>query len=511
MPKLIVQLAVMDVIKKAPVVLGMIKLFIMKKILVLFVGIILSISLSSCRKKNEPVVEEASPLQKNEKIELQVWNLYDDISVFKGQIQEYQSKNPHVKIKYRSFNNIKEYEKVLINSMAEGEGPDIFAIKNTWVNKHQKKMTPFPIGKTSYPLNADIFQETYFYVASQDLVRNDEIYAIPLFIDSLALYYNKQIFRDNVPRTDKPAETWDEIQKQVSQITKENNSIQRFVVSGGALGRADNILSGIDIFSALLLQNNLQMFSETTGKAIFSRQQGVVEDTRKAYFPFTEGLKFYTSFGKSNFKNYSWNTTMTSFSQELQEIHPFLQNKVAMIFGYSDLYEKLIDIRKEMKTTGKPTIKASDIGIIAFPQVIAFSETGKRDALARYFPLSVSRSSDHSDYAWDFIQFLSSKESLTDYYEKTKKPSSRKDMVDDQMTEPIYGVFARQASYAKSLLGEKNITPEFFDAIFYSAIQDSLTQKKELSAISKKAEKRVNCRLEKQENIGTVDVNCLEI
>lgn len=469
------------------------------------------LSFASCRSKDDIVAEENTGPKTSEKVELKFWNLYDDSEVFKGQIQEYESQNPNVKIVYRKFSNLEEYEQLLVNEIAEGEGPDIFAIKNSWVNKHQKKMTPFPVGKTSLPLNPQIFQENYFHIASEDLIRENEIYAIPLFIDSLGLYYNKQIFRDNIPNTDKPGETWEEIQKQVTQITKENNSIERFALSGAALGRADNIFRGVDIFSALLLEYGTKMLSETDGKAVFGEQQGVIEGTGDAYFPFTESLKLYSSFGKSNFKNYSWNNTITSFSKEAKELNPFLREKVAMIFGYSYLYDDLVTMRRQMKTVGETVIDEDDIGIIEFPQILSFAETGKRDALALYFPLSVSRNSANSDYAWDFIQFLSSKESLADYHEKTKKPSSRKDMVDEQMTEPLYGVFARQASYAKSLLGDGDIDPEFFNTIFYKAIQESLTHKKELSQISKKAEERVNCQIEKEQKLGEVDIDCLEI
>jgi len=50
----------------------------------------------------------------------------------------------------------------------------------------------------------------------------------------------------------------------------------------------------------------------------------------------------------------------------------------------------------------------------------------------------VSRNSKNPSLAWDFLIHLSSKQSLIDYNEKTNKPSSRIDLLDDQKLDPIY-------------------------------------------------------------------------
>lgn len=466
----------------------------------------LTLSLSGCLQK--PQTQEVS---KVEKVELKFWNLYDDSSVFKGQIQAYESKHPNVKIVYRKFSNIQEYEQLLINEIAQGEGPDIFAIQNTWVDKHAKKISQFPIGKTTIPMNAQMFDDTFFHVATTDLVRSNNIYAIPLFIDTLALYYNKQIFRDNIPNTDKPGETWEEIKTQTSQITKENNSIERFAVSGMAMGRSDNISRAVDIFSALLPEFGVKLFNDVRDRAVFAAQQGVIEAVSKPFFPFTEALSLFSSFGNPSFKNYSWNKDITSLASESKELNPFLRGKVAMIFGYSYLYQDLLNMRKQLKTVGESVVDEDDIGVIEFPQLLSFTESGKRKSLASYFPLTVSRNSKNPGYSWDFIQYLSSKESMMDYHEKTHKPSSRKDLVDDQMVEPIYGVFARQASYAESPLAASPVDAEFLGKVFEKAIDEASQNKKTLEDITIEAQSAVNCQIEKKAKMGEVDVDCLNL
>ncbi len=478
----------------------------MRKFLSIFFVFIFLLSFSSCRTK-----EETKLSNKSQKNEITMWNLFDDSDVFKGQIQAYQSKHPNVQITYRKFTNIDEYEELLVNEIAEGEGPDIFAMSNTWVDKHLKKISPFPVGKTSIPMNQQIFEDTFFHIASKDLIKNGAIYGMPLFIDNLAIYYNKKIFQDNIPNSDKPAETWDEIKKQVSLITKKNNSIEKFSLSGIAMGRADNISRATDILYGLMLEHGTQMFNDAGNKAIFSSKQSSAQGAGKPYQPFLEALSLYTSFSNSKYKNYSWNEEITSLSKDDKEIDPFLRGKTAMIFGYSYLYEDLLSKRKQIKTLGESTINEEDIGIIEFPQILSFAETGKRDALASYFPFTVSRNSKNSDIAWDFIQFLTSKDSLIDYYEKTKKPSSRKDLVEEQMLDPVYGVFARQASYSKSFPESFPVDSNFLNKVFINAIEEVNKNKTSLPDIATKAEAQVNCQLEKKQNLGESNIDCLKI
>jgi len=460
---------------------------------------------SSCIKKQNP--QTNIPL---EKIELVFWNVFDDSDVFQGPIQAYQSLNPQVNITYKKFNIVDEYEKLLVNEIAEGEGPDILAIKNTWIDTHFKKFTPFPVGRTKVPMNPQIFEETFFYTAAQDLIREGQIYAIPLYIDTLALFYNKQIFRNNIPNSDKPAETWEEIKTQVSMITKENNSLERFAISGIALGRHDNIVHANDIFYALMLEHQVNMFNELFNQAIFASQQGT-KNEGEPYYPLVDSLLLYSSFANSRYKNYCWNDAITSMDKHTKELNPFIRGKVAMIFGYSYLYEDLLALREQLKKEGESVINETEIGVVEFPQINSFAETGTRNAFPMYFPLTVSRNSQYPDIAWDFIQYLASYDSLKNYYEKTHKPTSRKDMVDEQMIDPIYGIFARQASYASSFPNKFPLSESFLNLVFQEVIEKAVKNKQNLIDIVKNAQKKVNCQLDKIKNLGEKEFNCLNL
>ena len=64
--------------------------------------------------------------------------------------------------------------------------------------------------------------------------------------------------------------------------------------------------------------------------------------------------------------------------------------------------------------------------------------------------MSVSRNSESSEQAWEFINWLVQKESSKKYLEETKKPTARRDLVDWQKDDKDVGIFAEQSLSAQS-------------------------------------------------------------
>lgn len=471
--------------------------------LVLFLSLILTSS--GCRTKGTSTTTQPKETSNPIKKELVIWNLFDNSDALKGQIQAFESLNPGVQITYKKFVNAEEYWNTILNELAEGEGPDILAVNNNWINKNYKKFYPMPEGNLSIPMNPEIFRQTFFNVASEDLIIDNKIIGIPLSIDTLALYYNKQLFIDNISNSDEPAKTWDGIKEQVYTITKQDKSPERFFVSGIALGRSDNILRSSDLFYLMLLQHGTQIYDDTKRKSILSKQQGIVEGTGKPYYPGLSALELYTSFAIPSYKNYAWNEFITGQSPNDKEINPFIRGKVGMIFGYSFLYDQLADAIQGQVKTGGQHINLADIGIAPIPQLYNFQETGKQDAYANYFPLVVSRNTEYPEEAWNFLLYISSQDSLQTYHEKTHKPTSRKDMVDAQSTEPLWGVFARQASYAKSL---QIYDLDKFNQYLAESIDSVVQNKKTLKDALQLAETKINCLLDKVQNNTNQDIDC---
>lgn len=404
--------------------------------------IIVSVFSFGCREK-----EQKQKVDTFDGVELTYYKMFDDSDVIEPIIHDYEAAHPGLKISYKKFSDFDEYQRVVLNEMAEGEGPDIFSMQNTWFASNFKKVSPMPetLG------TAEDFSEIFADVAYNDLVRVDEnglqqVFALPMTIDTLALFYNKAQLEDRIPTRGKPSDTWEGIKEDVSFLNKTDNSMDRFEVSGIAMGRADNISRGVDILYLLFLQFGVDFYNDNISQAIFAGQQGGV-----AQYPGLEALNFFVSFADPEQKNYSWNEFIVDDDASEKEVEAFASGKVSMIAGFSYMFDDIVNQINILKSKGVKTIDESDIRIAPIPQIFDPDVSkDKRVTYANYFAETVSRNSKYPDVAWDFLIELTSKKNLEYYFKKLHKPTSRRDMIDDQKKDPVYGVFASQIGYAES-------------------------------------------------------------
>lgn len=422
-----------------------------KKIISLCLAFSLILSLfSGCSSKKQPTVVE-----KPEQIKLVYYRMFDDEDVIRPIIQQYESTHPNVKIVYKKFNDLDEYLNLIINELAEGQGPDIFSAPNYWILPNIKKLSPADLEFVS----PQAFRDVFVNVAGDDLIfldpadNTEKVFGLPMMVDTLALYYNKSVYEDKIPSRGKPPTTWAELEDDVYLLTKKDQSFERFEQAGIAMGRFDNIARSIDILYLLMIQNGTKFYNENMSKAEFSRQRSdSIGLGASASSPAGVALDIFTSFALPSKKNYSWNQYISDSSSPAKELEAFARGKVVMIFGYSYLYEQLASLIKDLEGKGVKTISMNNVGISVVPQIVDPQvSTEKRDTYANYFVETVSRTSDHSKEAWDFLVFITNKENLDHYNQKTKRPTSRRDMIEDQKKDPVYGVFAEQIGFAESL------------------------------------------------------------
>jgi dolichyl-phosphate-mannose--protein O-mannosyl transferase len=88
---------------------------------------------------------------------------------------------------------------------------------------------------------------------------------------------------------------------------------------------------------------------------------------------------------------------------------------------------------------------------------------------ANYWGEVVSSQSKNQTVAWDFLKFITSRDSLDKYYVKHKQPSSRRDLIELQVQDPEIGVFANANLTAKSFYKPNQ---EKMDAIFAEVINN---------------------------------------
>jgi len=387
-------------------------------------------------------------------IELNYWRVWDGPDDFTEIIDAYNQLHPFITINYKKL-RYSEYEQELLEAWAEDRGPDIFSIHNTWIKKYQSKIAPMPAQITmAYPvvkgkmkkeiipqirttksIGLKDIKDKFVDVVYDDVVIKakdettgdikEQIFGLPLFMDTLAMYYNKDLL--NNANITIPPDYWNrEFQQNVKKLTRQNTKGE-IIQSGVALGGSNNIERYSDILSVLMMQNGAVMMNQE-GTVMFSQVPPAFSGQK--YNPGMEALRFYTDFANPAKEVYCWNNDLDN------SLDMFTQGKLALMFGYS---YHLPQIRAQAAKLNFSVAKLPQIE--DNQQIINF---------ANYWVETVSKKSKHVDEAWDFIQFAARAENVKSYLEKTKKPTALRSLVEEQLDDMDVGVFADQILTAKS-------------------------------------------------------------
>ncbi len=353
-----------------------------------------------------------APVQQTTNTTIVVWGLWQDSDIMSPVLRAFEDQTG-IKVEYKKIASVATYERELISALAEGRGPDVFVISNTWVESKRGILSPAPPAMLSV---RDV-QTNFVDVVAKDLIRDNAVYALPTSVDTLALFYNKDLF--NNAGIAQPPATWEEFQKAVIKLTR----VSRLGVieqSAAAIGTARNINRAPDILQLLMMQSGLPIIDNSDG----ARRVAIANDIGN------RALTFYTDFANKSKQAYTWDITQD------YSIDAFSEGKTAMLINYA--YQI-------------PTLKAKNqrlqFGVAPIPQI---GGNATQVTFASYWPFAVSASSRVPQAAWQFVQFISSK-SVSEAINKAQGvPPARRDAIPDYATDPVMGVFAEQALKAQS-------------------------------------------------------------
>jgi len=386
--------------------------------------------------------------KKMEPITLNYWRVWDGPDDFDPLIQAYQALHPFITINYRKL-TYDEYEQALLDALAEDRGPDIFSIQNTWVRKYETKIAPMPESISMvYPVTKGTLKKetipelrTTKSITPSDVKNNfvdtvygdvvlsqngqNKIYALPLSIDTLAMYYNKDLL-NNAGIAELPSYWNKDFQQDVKKLTKQDLKGE-LIQSGVALGGSKNVDRASDILSALMMQNGAVMMDGNT--VTFNMIPPIFRE--RGYNPGMEAVRFYTDFANPAKEVYSWNGQMDN------SLKRFTDGKLAIFFGYS--------YHLPMIEAQAPKL---NFAVQKFPQI----EGNPNEAnVANYWVETVSTKSKHQNEAWDFIQFMTTKpDQVKKYLDLTKHPTALRALINDQLNNEDLKIFAQQLLTAKS-------------------------------------------------------------
>jgi len=431
-------------------------------------------------------------------LKLEVWGLFDDSDVFSEIFETYTKINPNIsKVEYRKFTP-ETYKKDLLEALASGQGPDIFLISSTWLPGFLDKTLPAP----EAVLNEQRFRNNFVDVAINDFLYQGRVYAVPLTVDSLGLYYNKDLF--NEAGITAPPQNWEEFIADCKKLSKVSSDGQ-ILQSAVAMGTAYNINRSTDVLGLLMLQNQTQMVDLNSLQATFDRSVGRNGVT---VFPGENSLKFYTQFAKSGGDNpYSWNPQMH------YSIDAFSEGNLAMMFNYSWHRDTIaakspklnFEVAPVPQLSGNPAVDYANYWgfAVAKNKKISSSNVSNQALVPITDEIRVAES-------WKLLNYLTTRpeKSLgqaatvagikntiaTDfdpakiYLQMTRKPSGRKDLIEIQKNDPKIGVFANQNLIAKSWY---QIDPESIEIILAEMIDKVNRGQAEVGAALRAASSQV--------------------
>ncbi len=345
----------------------------------------------------------AAPTQKE--VTLNYWGLWENDAVTRQVLADFEATHPGIKVQYTS-QSPKQYRERLQSAINRGEGPDIFRFHNTWLPMLRTQLATVP----QTVMTPAEFSNTFFPVVNNDLVAGNTIFGIPLMIDGLGLYINDELFATAGVT---PPTTWTDVINLIPRLTVKSGTA---IVTGAiALGTTNNVEHFSDILAVMFMQNGASL-----KKPIGKEAEGT--------------LVFYRKFADPSDPLYTWSDGMDN------SISAFAAGRVAMIIAPSWRAHEIAVINPKLRF---------HIGTI--PQL-----QGNAVGWATYWVEGVSSKSPNQAAAWEFVKYLTSKETAAKFYTAAAatrlfgEPYARMDLANTIMDDQYLGAYVKQAVYARS-------------------------------------------------------------
>lgn len=312
----------------------------------------------------------------------------------------YQEKNPQT------------IEREFVEAKADNRAPDLLLATHEILLAERDRLLSVP-ADTYAPRD---FLDTY-PEAGRIFLRPEGTLALPLVIDPLLLYYNRDILTNaGLPTVPK---TWSEFRTKVLPLTTFDQS-RNITQSAIALGDYRNIPRMKDILSMLLIQARNPIL-DVTGVSPRSLLNETFGYTLR---PTATVLDFYTQFADPARPNYTWNRSLPEAKQS------FIRGQSAYYLGGASEWSEI--------KRANPRLTFD----LALPPQ---KEADDRITFARVYGVGIVQGSTKVATAWNAMQALASAPTVERLAEVTGLSPARSDLLDRGTTDPVLTVFYQGA------------------------------------------------------------------
>jgi multiple sugar transport system substrate-binding protein len=355
-----------------------------KKVMSLIVSSLLVGTMLMGCNKSKPEAPASTTATGDKKVTLTYWQHSSQArdTMMQGLAKEFMEKNKNIEVKLE-FIPEADYFTKLISSLATDAAPDVFQTQSGFISRLAKVDAIKPLDETV--LSTANIKNDFTPAAVDALSVNGKYYGLPTDIQTIVMYWNKDLVAAAGLDAEKGPKNWDEMREWAKKLTKSEGG--KMIQSGwGEKGYHPEV-------QALIAQNGGKMV-DGSGKYVFADDEKSVE-----------AIKFMVDAYKVD-KVYD--------TQFVKNWEGFRQGKVALMLGHPAMLGNL-------KQTA-PNVK---LGIGLIP-----AKSGKNTTVVTSWAYSMSKKAD-SKAATKWIEFLASAEVQKKWTKQTGELPGRKALLTD--------------------------------------------------------------------------------
>ncbi len=390
-----------------------------------------------------------------------IWGTFPN-SYTRDTIEEITSNNNNVSVTYEK-KELATYQQDLIEAFAEGKGPDLFIITPDMIVRNNNFIYKIPYASYPQKLFTDSFVDgTNIYLDKEGII------GLPLLVDPIVLYYNKDILSNEGIVS--PPTTWDELFNLNSILTqKENNgTINRSMI---ALGQYDNVTNAKDILATLLIQNDNSITKkDSTGYV------SALNDNPLNYSisPIQAVLKFYIEFSNPSNSAYSWNRSLP------ESFLMFTGGRSAFYIGRASELFRIQSVNPNLS-----------FDVTKIPQV---KDAPNKKTYGEIYAIVINKKSGNITGAFQVANELSKADNVKNLSVQASLPPVSRALLAKKPENPYLFSFFDSAIFTKSWLDPDKIKS---DLIFSELLDNILSNRLPLSQAVTKADGQLNLLFKK--------------
>lgn len=323
-------------------------------------------------------------------------------------------------VSYRQV-DARSFENTLVNAIADGRSPDLLAIPHRYLVSLRSKL--IPLQEDSYP--ARTFR-TQFVDGAEVFQMSDGIYALPLAVDPLMMYWNRDLFASAGVAT--PPVYWRDVTNQVVPELTIEQADRTISQSAIAFGEIRNVQNAEPVLLTLAMQSGSGLITETSR----GYQIALNESPTGGRDPFLSAVDYYTSFSNANSPRYSWNR-----AQRLDR-DAFVANDLALYFGMASELSTLRRLNPNL-----------NFDVAAIPQ--GQGATAKR-VFGDFYGLTIPRAASNPSGAFIAAQRLTGPSLAASIAETMQMAPVHRSLIAAGDTDPFRATIMEEALIARGWL-----------------------------------------------------------